>query len=145
MDAIDDDDEELLPMETAPKDGTVIRLFYPEGRVNVRRGLPGRRKRVYLPDLIRVGKWWTAKDAPRKGADPARRHLIERDGGYWAGVKKSEPFKGDPDGWLPMRPEELHWKSGGTWSPTGPREPYTGKRLDKAPSPLPGPATDGGR
>lgn len=70
------------PIDSAPKDGTPIRVRFPDNRTA-------------------TVKWWTSHKAKRGSQATQRRDaLIERHGGYWgsAGLK-SKPCKRAPVGW----------------------------------------------
>jgi hypothetical protein len=100
---------------TAPKDGTVIELYFPAGKSYVRNG---ERHSVDLDARVVRGRWWTAEYArervgKKKSATGARGALIAANGGYWgsAGLH-SKPMSGHPTHWRAPLPQRAGGRTG---------------------------------
>lgn len=100
------------PIETVPKDAPKLMLKFPAQNAYARAALSeAPTKRRFHPAYETVGRWWTlaqviAKVGKRKAATGSRGALIERDGGYWGGVKKSLPLEGFPSHWRRLSSDE---------------------------------------
>lgn len=94
---------EWLSIESAPRDGTPVWLFFREGHGNIRGNQPIRMK---LPERETVATWWSAERVfqriGKRSRDGMRGARIARDGGFWGLVKKSVPLSGMPIAWRPL-------------------------------------------
>jgi len=92
------------PMDTAPLDGTRVRLWIDGGKRMIGDHAKGNRRGLWLDARETVGRWITpdALKSREARACPRRQYFFAKDGGYWGEARKTTPLLGKPAYWQPL-------------------------------------------